>query len=165
MKKEGLNPIINNNTEILILGTMPGDISIKTGEYYANTKNQFWNIIFKLFNDEHIEHYYEEKTKLLLRNKIGLWDVLTKADRLGSSDSNIHKEELNNFVELFKNYPNIKTVVFNGKKAMDYFKGIESIPQDKNYYILPSTSSSNTWKTIKQKYQEWTELLKPNLAT
>lgn len=159
MKKEGFKPVINNLTEILILGTMPGDVSIQSGEYYANSKNQFWKIIFKIFNNGLFENDYNSKIELLLKNKIGLWDVLTKTNRIGSLDSNIHREEFNDFDKLFTEYPKIKTIVFNGKKAADYFKGFKSIPKNKEYYILPSTSSSNTWKTFVQKYNEWKEII------
>jgi len=164
MKKDGFKPIVDKKTEILILGTMPGDISIQTGEYYANSKNQFWKIIFKIFNNGLWEISYNNKTELLLKNKIGLWDVLTKAERAGSLDSNIHGEEFNNFKKLFTEFPKLRIVVFNGKKAADYFKGFKSIPKNKEYYILPSTSSANTWKTFDQKYQEWKEILKNTVA-
>jgi hypoxanthine-DNA glycosylase len=160
MKKEGFKPVIDHKTEVLILGTMPGDISIQTGEYYANSKNQFWKIIFKIFNNSQSEYDYVRKTELLLNNKIGLWDVLTKADRVGSLDSNIQGEEFNDFEKLFKDFPQIKIVAFNGKKAADYFKGFKSIPKDKEYFILPSTSSANTWKTFEQKYMDWIKVLK-----
>jgi hypoxanthine-DNA glycosylase len=164
MKKSGFKPIIDNNTEILILGTMPGDRSIQTGEYYANSKNQFWKIIFKIFNNGKSEFDYSKKTKLLLKNKIGLWDVLTSAEREGSLDSNIHREEFNDFNKLFSEFPNLRIIVFNGKKAAEYFKGFKSIPKDKEYYILPSTSSANTWQTFEQKYMEWKEILKNTVA-
>lgn len=138
---------------------MPGDISLQTGEYYANSKNQFWKIILKIFNNGQSEYDYDNKTELLHKNKIGLWDVLTKADRVGSLDSNIQGEEFNDFEKLFKDFPQVKIVAFNGKKAADYFKGLKSIPKDKEYYILPSTSSANTWKTFDQKLNEWKEIL------
>jgi hypoxanthine-DNA glycosylase len=164
MKKEGFKPIIDKNTEIIVLGTMPGDRSIQTGEYYANSKNQFWKIIFKTFNNGHSEYSYNNKTELLLKNKIGLWDVLTKAERVGSLDSNIHREEFNDFNKIFNEFPKLRIVIFNGKKAAEYFKGFKSIPKDKEYYILPSTSSANTWKTFDQKWKEWKEILKNTVA-
>jgi len=164
MKKEGFKPIIDKNAEILVLGTMPGIVSLQTGEYYANKKNQFWKIIFTIFNDGHGLVSYKTKIALLLNNKIGLWDVLTKAEREGSLDSNINYEEFNDFETLFKEFPKIKIVVFNGKKAADYFKSFKTIPKGKEYYILPSTSSANTWKTFDQKLNEWKEILEKTMA-
>jgi hypoxanthine-DNA glycosylase len=161
MIKQGFPPIIDDNTKILVLGTMPGDKSIRTGEYYANSTNQFWKMIFHVFNSGVSVFDYEEKTKLLLNNSIGLWDVLSKAERNGSLDSNILKEEYNDFQHFFKTYPNIKTVIFNGKKPAEYFKANNILFEHKEYHILPSTSSANTtkfdiklkdWKAVLSKY-------------
>lgn len=163
MKKKGLEPLIDSNTEILILGTMPGDVSLKTKQYYANRKNQFWKIIFELFNSGNIEYNYIKKTELLLKNKIGLWDVLRKSKRTGSLDSNISEEEFNDFKKIFAEFPKLRIIVFNGKTAANYFKENRAVFNDKEYYILPSTSSANTWKTFEQKLEKWKDVLNNTL--
>lgn len=164
MEKQGFKPIINSETEILILGTLPSDISIQTGEYYANSKNQFWKIIYKIFNDGISEFSYNKKIELLLKNKIGLWDVLTVAKRNGSLDSNIYNEKFNDFEKLFDEFPKLKIIVFNGNRAGNYFKSFEFKRKGKLYYTLPSTSSANTWKTFDEKYKDWNEILKKTVA-
>lgn len=155
MKKESFPPLIDAKTKILVLGTMPGDKSIRTGEYYANPTNQFWKLIFHVFNSGIAVYNYEEKTKLLLKHHVGLWDVLSKAHRAGSLDSNIIDEEFNDFQQLFKTYPNIKMLMFNGQKPAEYFKINNILHKDKEYYVLPSTSSANTTKTFDMKLKEW----------
>lgn len=155
MKKEGFPPLIDKNTKILVLGTMPGDRSLRTGEYYANPTNQFWKLIFRIFNSGMPVYNYEEKVGLLLKNKIGLWDVLSKAQRTGSLDSNILNEEFNDFHQFFMTYPNVKILIFNGQKPADYFKAKNSLIQDKEYLVLPSTSSANTTRTFDYKLKEW----------
>lgn len=159
MKKEGFPALIDENTKILVLGTMPGGRSILKGEYYANPTNQFWKIIFRTFNSGESVLRYDDKTELLLKNRIGLWDVLYRANRAGSLDSNIQNEELNTFEQLFKDFSKIKAIIFNGQKPANYFKGIRNIPKDIEYYILPSTSSANTNKTFESKFQEWKEVI------
>lgn len=159
MKKEGFPPLIDENTKVLVLGTMPGDRSILTGEYYSNPTNQFWKIIFRAFNSGVSVFGYKEKTELLLKNRIGLWDVLYRANRIGSLDSNIHNEEFNDFEQLFKDFPKIKAIIFNGQKPANYFKGFGNIPNDFEFYILPSTSSANTTKTFERKFQEWNDVI------
>jgi len=64
MRKEGFPPLIDTKTKLLVLGTMPGDKSIRTGEYYANPKNQFWRLIFHIFNSGIHLYNYEEKKVL-----------------------------------------------------------------------------------------------------
>ncbi|HPT72170.1 MAG TPA: DNA-deoxyinosine glycosylase [Candidatus Cloacimonadota bacterium] len=161
MKKTGFSPVIDKNTEILILGSLPSDISIRTGEYYANPQNQFWRIIFTIFNNSIPLYQYIEKTNLLLKYKIGLWDVLTEAHRQGSLDSNIHGEVLNDFSGLFEAYPNIRKMAFNGDKAFQlYLRKKSGLPQ-KDLVLVTSSSSANTSKTLLQKVKEWEIALKP----
>ena len=160
MKKTGFHPIINKSTEILILGSLPSDISIRTGEYYANPQNQFWRIIFNIYNNGQSLFSYEEKCDLILKNKIGLLDVLKHADRANSLDSNIRNEEINDFANLFSRYPNIRKLVFNGKIALTYYQRLSNKLPKKDIIILPSTSSVNTTKTFAQKGREWEMVLK-----
>ena len=54
-------PFVNNATEILILGTMPGITSLEKQEYYAHPRNHFWKIIYTLFNNLPIAENFEEK--------------------------------------------------------------------------------------------------------
>ncbi len=160
MKKSGFAPVIDQNTEILILGSLPSDISIQKGEYYANPQNQFWRIIFSIYNKGVPVVDYKKKLDLLLKNKIGLWDVLTEAHRPGSLDSNIKQEVLNDFGILFIDYQKIRLLAFNGDKAFNlYVKKREGLPQ-KNLVRLTSSSSANTSKTVLQKVKEWGLFLK-----
>jgi TDG/mug DNA glycosylase family protein len=155
MKKSGFPPIIDQNTEILILGSLPSDISILKGEYYANPKNQFWRIMYAIFNNNEPLYKYNEKVTLLLKNKIGLWDVLTEADRVGSLDSNIQSEVLNDFSGLFTDYPKIRKLAFNGDKAFKSYLKMRAGLQQKELVLLTSSSSANTNKTLIQKVKEW----------
>lgn len=83
--KTAFKPIVNENSKILILGTMPGERSIKLQQYYGHGRNQFWKIIFELFNEPFTKDY-NKRTELLLRKKIALWDVISHCESKGSSD-------------------------------------------------------------------------------
>jgi hypoxanthine-DNA glycosylase len=159
MRKVGLPPLVDKNTEVLVLGTMPGDRSLRIGQYYDNPTNQFWKIMFHIFNSEAIVFEYDDKIELLLRNRIGLWDVLFRANRVGSLDSNIYNEDLNDFEQLFNDFPKIRALIFNGQKPAEYFRKVKEIPKDLELYNLPSTSSANTNKSFERKLQEWQEVL------
>jgi len=160
LRKSGFAPVIDKNTEILILGSLPSDISISKGEYYANPQNQFWRIIFTIYNNGVQVVDYKKKLDLLLINKIGLWDVLTEANRPGSLDSNIKQEVLNDFCGLFMEYPKIRLLAFNGDKAFNlYLKKRAGLPQI-NLVRLTSSSSANTSKKLLLKVKEWQVVLK-----
>ncbi len=137
-------PFIDYETEILILGTMPGITSLEKQEYYAHPRNHFWKIIYTLFDQLPVSLVFEEKIQLLRNNKIGLWDVLENCERKGSLDIHIKNHRANDFESLFKKYPKIKTIIFNGKESHKFF--LKSFGQIKGitYHVMPSTSPANT---------------------
>ena len=151
-------PVINKQSKIIILGTMPGVQSLEKQQYYANSRNQFWKIIYALFKSVSVTDYSDKKL-FLLNNGVALWDVIDNCNRKGSLDSDIKNEKANDFNTLFKNYPNIKTVFFNGQKAFKIFKkevGLEFV--DKKYITLPSTSPAYTM-SFDKKFESWKEIL------
>ena len=147
-------PFVNSETEILILGTMPGIASLEKQEYYAHPRNHFWKIIYTLFDELPVSTNFEEKIKLLEKNKIGIWDVLENCERKGSLDIHIKNHQANDFENLFQQYPTIKKIIFNGKESHRYF--IKSFGQIKGitYYVMPSTSPANTM-SFENKLKNW----------
>lgn len=147
-------PISNSNARILILGTMPGEKSLAMNQYYGHGGNQFWKIMFECFNIPYSDDYYEKK-QLLLENRIALWDVLQFCQREGSSDNNIKAEIPNDFAQFLKQHPDIKTIIFNGNNARDFYDNFVGLKEGLNYHVLPSTSPANTWMTREEKIEEW----------
>lgn len=154
MRKFSFPPISNNNSKVLILGTMPGEMSLKLNQYYGHGGNQFWKLIFNIFN-ELFSTDYERRKDILIRNHIALWDVLKACVREGSSDNAILEEESNGFATFFDNHPNLKLIAFNGKNAEDYFNKFCGIKPSIETIVLPSTSPANTWKKFEEKLLEW----------
>ncbi|MBE5320942.1 DNA-deoxyinosine glycosylase [Pedobacter sp. MR2016-19] len=153
--KTAFPPIVNEHSKILILGTMPGEKSIALQEYYAHAGNQFWKIIFAIYNQPFTKDYIKKK-QILLDNQIALWDVIQYCEREGSADSNIIEEKPNDFAGFFLNYPNIKTIYFASKAAKTYYlKHVRREFDLMIYGVLPSPSSANTWKTFHEKVKEW----------
>lgn len=152
---QSFDPIIWDNSEILILGSMPGVESLRRNEYYAKSTNSFWKILFEL-TGESLSDDYEEKKMLLKKNKIAVWDVLKYCDRIGSLDSNIKNEEVNDFEAFLKQYSHIKVVYFNGKKAYDTFMKKNNLLSLENLELirLPSTSAAHAIK-FKDKLEYW----------
>mgnify|MGYP000709337146 CR=1 FL=1 len=44
-RKQSFAPVVNADTRILILGSLPGEISLAHGQYYANRHNRFWALV------------------------------------------------------------------------------------------------------------------------
>ena len=161
--KVGLDPIVDEKSHILILGTLPGEKSLQSQKYYANPWNHFWSIISRIYR-EPIGLRYGEKCSFLKTKRIAIWDVLKSAERVGSSDSKIKSEVPNDFESLFQNYTQIKAIGFNGTKAEKLFrKHVELMPYLEEAGVkmecLPSTSPTpgKYVKSLEEKMQVWKE--------
>ena len=150
--------VVSKNTKILILGTMPGTLSLLHQQYYAHPQNTFWKIIFGAYGLEP-ENSYKKRLAFLLSKNLGLWDTLQHCERPGSLDSNIKNEHPNDFKELFTQYPNIKSIAFNGKSAYKFFEKYIGVETNHTYFILPSTSPANAGKNFEAKLADWEKVL------
>lgn len=155
--KNSFEPIIDNNSQILILGSLPSDKSIEKNEYYGNKTNQFWSIVSICFDGKKINfNNYDEKISYLLKNHIALWDIYSKASRKGSLDSNIKNGKFNDIIGLLKFYPNITKIVTNGRASQN---GLEKYLKINNfsfpYEYAPSSSSLNASFSLEEKINMW----------
>lgn len=158
VRQNSLPPIIDENTKVLIVGSMPSVQSLEKQQYYGNARNHFWPIIAVLV-DEEMPDDYAQRVALLKKNGIGLWDSIQSCERQGSLDTNIRNEVANDFTWLFREYPHIKAVLFNGAKAFNVFKkhiGLD-ILDGRDYHKMPSTSPipGKNIKTFEQKIEAW----------
>lgn len=154
-------PIINQQTEILVIGTMPGIKSLEMAQYYAHPRNAFWKIINIVFNQSKDFNSYEDKKNCLLANRLGLWDSLQLCLRNGSLDNNIKNEQPNDFKTLLEANPQVRRLLFNGQPAFKFFKKYHStILENTEYHVLPSTSPANASYSFAEKLEQWQLFLK-----
>ena len=132
---------------------MPGAKSLQMQQYYAFPQNQFWRILFHLFDEEFSEDY-ETRINLIKKNNIALWDVIESCERKGSSDTEIKDEVDNNIPELIKNHPNIQTIFCNGQKSYKNLLKILGKDFKIPIVVLPSTSPLHTVK-FEEKLESW----------
>lgn len=154
MKSFSFVPISANDATILILGTMPGTKSLEINQYYGHKQNNFWKFMFTILKEDFSDDYPTKKA-LLQKNKIALWDVLQFCERVGSLDSAIKNEIVNDFETFLKKHPNIKTILFNGQKAAAFFKKYVHLQKEYHLITLPSSSPANASKTFQSKLEEW----------
>lgn len=148
------DPIVDHNTRILVLGSIPSVKSLEKIEYYGNKHNQFWKIMFSLLKQESVPECYKSKVSFLQENGIGLWDVVQHCERKGSLDIAIENQEINDFDSFFNEHPQIATLLFNGKVAYQFFYKKYGQIKGITYYVMPSTSPANTM-TFEKKLSEW----------
>lgn len=118
---QGFPPIADARCRILILGSMPGEASLRRAQYYGHPQNAFWRLMATLLSEPFTDDY-AQKTAMLLRHGIALWDVVHRCERTGSLDSNIKNPEINDFASFFSLYPAIRRVYFNGQTAYNLFR-------------------------------------------
>ena len=149
-------PIADLQSNVLILGTMPGKESLRQNAYYAHNQNAFWKILFTLLNLPFSADYQIRKA-MLLKNGVALWDVLAICTRHSSLDADIKKEYPNDLLQFLSSHSNISRIFFNGKGAAGYFK--KYFPEiNLPYQILPSTSPAHaiSWES---KLESWKAIL------
>jgi hypoxanthine-DNA glycosylase len=152
MTKKGFSAIVDMNTEILILGSLPGDVSIEKHQYYGHPGNDFWRLLGRAIGENLASMDYESRLETLKRNGIGLWDVFKAGDREGSEDAKIKGEEINHFSILREIAPKLRLVCFNGRKSGKY----EPVLREMGYgtKILPSSSGANR-RFLEKRESEW----------
>lgn len=157
MKRESqihpLDPIFDKNSRILILGTFPSVKSREVKFYYGNPQNRFWKVIAALFK-EPVPMSTEEKTALLLRNQIALWDVLAACDIKGSADSSI-SNPIPNDIRMVLQKSRIQKIFTNGKKAQQLYEKFIQPQIDMEADCLPSTSPANGHYRFEELISAW----------
>lgn len=145
MQKFGLAPVVDEKTEILILGTLPSDLSLSKGQYYANPSNDSWKLIGAALNQDLDGLTYENKIETLKAHNFGLWDTYHNCVRPGSMDEDITERELNDFSLLEAIAPKLRLVCFNGREAAK--SGALLLGPRYMTRVLPSSSSANRTKS------------------
>ncbi len=158
MKKSGLPPVLDRNTEVLILGSLPSDISLSKGEYYGNPGNDFWKILTEVVSQPLTALPYDGRRQILLANKIGLWDVYCHCVRPGSMDKDITEMERNDFRTLKTDAPKLKLVCFNGKEAGEAKEDVRRLGY--GIEVLPSSSGANR-ANQEARLNRWRSALRP----
>ena len=136
-----LEPVFDERSRVLVLGTMPSPKSREAGFYYGHPQNRFWRVLSALF-DEPIATTNERRRDQLLCHHIALWDVLASCDIDGASDASIVDAVPNDLSRILDAAP-VEAVFCTGAKAAElYARHCESatgMPCAK----LPSTSPAN----------------------
>jgi hypoxanthine-DNA glycosylase len=164
----GFPPIASPPARVLVLGTLPGRISIDLGEYYANPLNAFWKVVATGIPDLRAD--YAGRVAMLTDCGIAVWDVLAAATRSGSLDSAIANDAIpNNFRAFFQIHPNVRLVCFNGATAGDLYEKyvVPTLTETQRAIAkrtLPSTSSAHARLTLAQKAAQWSILWKEPLT-
>jgi double-stranded uracil-DNA glycosylase len=160
-QSKGFPPIAAADARLLILGSLPGQVSLAQGQYYAQSRNAFWRIMGEMFGAGP-ELPYAERADRLRRGRIALWDVCKAATRPGSLDSSIDVATVvsNDLAGFLRDHPRIEHVCCNGATARRLYlrlvrPGLPARAQALPLYLLPSTSPAHASLRWQQKLERW----------
>lgn len=156
-----IEPVFNEHSQVLLLGTMPSPKSREQGFFYGHPQNRFWKVLASL-SDEPLPETIEEKSDLCLRHHIALWDVLASCDIEGASDASIKNAQPNNLRKILKAAP-IQAVFTTGTKAGQLYKKLCEPTTRIPCEVLPSTSPANSRMRLPELCEIYQQALLPYL--
>ena len=159
----GFDPVFDERSRILVLGSFPSVLSRANAFYYGNPQNRFWRVIAHSLGKPvppnegeplppnggaaSLEESIAAKKALLLEGGIALWDAIEECDIKGSSDESI-KNVVPAHIERITETARIEAVICNGATAGRLYKRYRQWKVGLVAHVLPSTSPANAaWKT------------------
>lgn len=150
-------PVYDSRSRVMILGSFPSVKSREQNFYYGHPQNRFWIVLSRLTGWKEPETI-EEKKKMLLANRIAVWDVIASCDIAGSSDSSIKNVVVNNFERILLEAP-IERIYANGAKAYDLYRKYAMEQTGREIVKLPSTSPANAAWNIERLCEAWGQVV------
>ena len=150
-------PVTDASTRLLILGSLPGELSLVRGQYYGNPRNQFWKLIGAAVDADVEALGYEPRFAALKAAGVGLWDVVRSARRSGSLDGAIRDHQPNALADLATSLPALRAIAFNGGKASEIGRRALGDGGGLALVTLPSSSPAHTM-AFETKKAAWMEL-------
>lgn len=150
-------PVYDNNSRILILGTFPSVKSRENEFYYGHPQNRFWRVLAALFGCA-VPQTIEQKQRLLLQNRVALWDVVHSCEIQGSSDSSIRNVTANDMDGILQSCQ-IQRIYANGGTAAKLYRRYILPQTGREAATLPSTSPANAAFSLDRLVSEWSVIL------
>ena len=154
---QGFPPVIDGGVETLILGSFPSVASLDRGQYYGHPQNHFWRLVGAVIAEPLHEMDYRRRLRILLRHRIGLWDVIGTCTRDGSLDSSIREPGHNDYTRVTGVAKNLRRVCFNGKAAARKESEFAALGYETR--VLPSSSPAYTL-AFGLKLAQWRQILR-----
>jgi hypoxanthine-DNA glycosylase len=153
---EGLAPVLDADTRLVILGSFPGAASLAAQQYYGHPRNNLWKLLSALWGVDLVGLDYARRLEALQRRRVGLWDVYRSCEREGSLDSAIRAPVPNDLASLKRLAPRLQAVAHNGAESARSRRITEELGID--VHTLPSTSPANASWSFERKLAAWREV-------
>jgi len=147
-------PVVRADTRLLVLGSLPGAVSLARSQYYAHPQNQFWRLIGAVIGRDLAALDYPARLAALLEARVGLWDTVASATRKGSLDADIRLHAASDLAALVATLPDLRAIAFNGgtsarigRRELAGLSGIDlvDLPSSSPAYTLAFAAKLETW--------------------
>ena len=146
-------PVYDERSKILILGSLPSVKSREQGFYYGHPQNRFWRVLAAVLSCQ-VPETIGEKKKMLLAHRIALWDVIESCDIRGSSDSSI-KNVVPADIGAVLGKTQIGRIYANGRKSESLYNKYIFPKTKTGITVLPSTSPANAACSLGKLTEIW----------
>ena len=152
---QGLAPVIDERTRLVVLGSFPGVASLQAGQYYAHPRNHFWPVLAAILDEPLVTMAYGARLACLRAHRIGVWDTIVSCRRRGSLDGAIRAATRGETARVRRTAPAVALVCFNGRtaaraetawRAAGY--ATLSLPSTSPAYTRPFAEKLAAWRAI-----------------
>ncbi|MBQ6653937.1 MAG: DNA-deoxyinosine glycosylase [Erysipelotrichaceae bacterium] len=153
MEHHNIEPVFDERSRILILGSFPSVRSREQKFFYGHPQNRFWKMLAMALNTDEPKSI-EEKKKLLLDNGIALWDVIASCEITGSADNTISDVTPNDISRILKHSP-IEKILCNGSTSHSLYQKHLCPLIHRQAVRMPSTSPANAAWSLERLVEAW----------
>ena len=151
-------PVTRADTRLLVLGSLPGAVSLEARQYYAHPQNLFWRLMSRVIDRDLVALGYDQRLAALRDAGVGLWDTVAAATRKGSLDADIRLHAASDLATLVERLPRLRAVAFNGgtsaRIGRAQLAGVEGL----DLLDLPSSSPAYASLSFDRKLESWLRL-------
>lgn len=149
----GLDPVIQHDSRLVVLGSFPGVASLQAGQYYGHPRNHFWAILAAIWGVDLVTSPYPQRLAALRDHRVGLWDVYASCRREGSLDAAIESPQLNDLASLCRRAPELRAIAHNGGESARAMRSTRELGVA--VHRLPSSSPANATWSLERKCAAW----------
>lgn len=161
MPVHNIEPVFNDKSKVLILGSFPSVKSREQQFFYGHPQNRFWRVLSEVFGCP-LPQNISEKKAMLLAHQVAVWDVIASCSIEGSSDASIRDVRPNDISRILET-ADIQKIFANGAKAHDLYRGYIYPVTQREIIKLPSTSPANAAYSVERLAGIWKEAFQNTL--
>lgn len=153
MLQHNIEPVYDEHSRVLILGSFPSVKSREQQFFYGHKQNRFWRVMAQVLGCA-VPESVEQKREMLLSHHVAVWDVIASCEITGSSDASIRDVAPNDLSRILS-CADIGRIYTNGGKAHQLYQRYIYPVNGREACLLPSTSPANAGYSLERLVEAW----------